>query len=110
VGANQHFDTPSVVSGGLHFSDIAGGAETYCGITTGEATACWGRGRNGELGSGNTDSMLTPGKYGNAKAINTTSIPPNNALIVTLILNIAFSFSADSNMGLVMPSSLCPDD
>lgn len=58
VGANQHFDTPSAVSGEPRYSDIAGGAETYCGITTAGATACWGRGRNGELGSGAMDSPV----------------------------------------------------
>lgn len=44
VGSTVRFNLPTAVSGGLRFSALAPGGSTYCGITTAETIACWGRG------------------------------------------------------------------
>jgi alpha-tubulin suppressor-like RCC1 family protein len=56
TGSTVRFDLPTPVSGGLHFVSLAPGQSTYCGITTAEMIACWGRGTSGELGTGHQDS------------------------------------------------------
>lgn len=56
IGSLQRWDEPVAVSGGLHFQSIAPGYGTYCGLTDDARIACWGRGNNGELGSGHEDS------------------------------------------------------
>jgi alpha-tubulin suppressor-like RCC1 family protein len=56
VGSTVRFNVPTPVSGGLRFTALSGGSSTFCGITTSEAVACWGRGVSGELGSGEEDS------------------------------------------------------
>ena len=57
VGSLQRFDEPAAVSGGLRFQMLAAGNSTYCGITEGDnRTACWGRGKYGELGTGHANS------------------------------------------------------
>jgi hypothetical protein len=45
------------VSGGFRFTRLAGGSGSYCGITTEGSTACWGRGTEGQLGSGSQDRI-----------------------------------------------------
>ena len=64
VGSTVRFDEPVEVSGGLLFSRLEGGSGSYCGITTAGATACWGRGTEGQLGSGTQDRtspVVVPG-------------------------------------------------
>ncbi|MEO8201157.1 MAG: hypothetical protein ABI679_11595, partial [Gemmatimonadota bacterium] len=56
VGSTSRFDTPTAVSGGFQFQSLFPGWNTYCGITTGGGVACWGRGVDGELGIGNSDT------------------------------------------------------
>ena len=56
VGSLQRFDEPAAVSGGLRFQTLGAGYATYCGITQAEAVFCWGRGENGELGTGHGNS------------------------------------------------------
>lgn len=56
VGSTVRYDLPTPVSGGLRFTKLAAGQNAYCGITTSETIACWGRGTSGELGSGHSDS------------------------------------------------------
>jgi alpha-tubulin suppressor-like RCC1 family protein len=56
VGSLARFDEPVAVSGGLRFELLAPGGSTYCGITAEEAVYCWGRGENGELGAGHSNS------------------------------------------------------
>jgi alpha-tubulin suppressor-like RCC1 family protein len=56
IGSLQRFDQPVAVSGGLRFQSLGAGYATYCGITEEEAVFCWGRGENGELGSGHNNS------------------------------------------------------
>jgi alpha-tubulin suppressor-like RCC1 family protein len=55
VGSTVRFDEPAAVSGGFRFTSLAGGSGSYCGITTGGTTVCWGRGTEGQLGSGHQD-------------------------------------------------------
>lgn len=59
VGSQHRFNEPSPVAGGFRFTKIAGGQGTYCGITTAGATACWGRGQFGELGT-RLENTTTP--------------------------------------------------
>lgn len=61
VGSTIRFEVPTAISSPLRFVDLAGegGAHNYCGVTTGGDTVCWGKGTEGELGSGNSDS-ITP--------------------------------------------------
>jgi alpha-tubulin suppressor-like RCC1 family protein len=64
IGSTIRFDLPTLVSGGRRFTQLAAGQSTYCGITTSETIACWGRGTSGELGAGHEDSsmpLLVPG-------------------------------------------------
>jgi alpha-tubulin suppressor-like RCC1 family protein len=64
VGTSVRFDEPAAVSGGLRFTEVTGGSGSYCGITTTGATVCWGRGTEGQLGSGTEDSaspVVVPG-------------------------------------------------
>ena len=56
VGSTIRYDLPTPVSGGLRFTSLAAGQSSYCGVTTSETIACWGRGTSGELGSGHEDS------------------------------------------------------
>lgn len=57
VGSTVRFDEPAEVSGGFRFTRLAGGSGSYCGITTEGSTACWGRGTEGQLGSGSQDRI-----------------------------------------------------
>lgn len=47
---------PEPVSGGLHFSSLAGGASNNCGTTDSGTLMCWGRGDEGQLLNGHQDS------------------------------------------------------
>ncbi|HEX2217801.1 MAG TPA: hypothetical protein VHG35_03305 [Gemmatimonadales bacterium] len=64
VGSTVRFDEPVEVSGGLRFTRLAGGSGSYCGITTEGSTVCWGRGTEGQPGSGTQDRsspVVVPG-------------------------------------------------
>lgn len=64
VGSTVRYNLPTPVSGGLRFRALAAGSSTFCGITTSDGVACWGRGTSGELGSGEEDStqpLAVPG-------------------------------------------------
>ena len=64
VGSTVRFDEPAEVSGGLRFTRLVGGSTNYCGITTTGTTVCWGRGSEGQLGSGTEDRsspVVVPG-------------------------------------------------
>ncbi len=56
VVSGTRFDDPVRVSGDFHFVSIAGGSTTYCGVTASGATACWGRGTEGQLLNGGVSS------------------------------------------------------
>ena len=56
VGSTSRFDVPTRISGSFLFQSLAPGGSTYCGITDQGETACWGRGLDGELGSGHSNS------------------------------------------------------
>ncbi|MGE0441821.1 MAG: Ig-like domain-containing protein [Gemmatimonadales bacterium] len=43
---------PVAVNGGLHFSEIRGGRDSFCGRTEAGTVYCWGSNANGELGIG----------------------------------------------------------
>ncbi|HET9603440.1 MAG TPA: hypothetical protein VFO96_04070 [Gemmatimonadales bacterium] len=61
VVSGTRFDDPVRVSGDFHFESITAGYTTYCGITTNGATACWGRGDEGQLlngGESRTEPVL----------------------------------------------------
>ncbi len=50
--------TPTLVSGGLTWSDIVGGSRNTCGVTTAGAAYCWGLGgtpSNGDLSNATSD-------------------------------------------------------
>jgi alpha-tubulin suppressor-like RCC1 family protein len=55
---NQPF--PLLVSGGLTFSTVDAGFFHTCGVTTGGQAYCWGRGDQGRLGHGSTDTKSVP--------------------------------------------------
>jgi alpha-tubulin suppressor-like RCC1 family protein len=48
------FSAPTPVAGGLSFSKISAGSHHTCGLTTGGAVYCWGRGSDLQLGQGIT--------------------------------------------------------
>ena len=51
---------PVRVSGGLTFASLKGGDEHTCGVTPADATYCWGRNVEGELGDGTTETIHVP--------------------------------------------------
>jgi alpha-tubulin suppressor-like RCC1 family protein len=54
--------TPTAVTGGMSFTQVASGGTFTCGITATDSTAyCWGWGRDGELGSRPADTCPTSG-------------------------------------------------
>ena len=56
VGNGTRFDDPVRVAGNFRLESIAAGATTYCGVTTNGTTVCWGRGEDGQLLNGGTNS------------------------------------------------------
>ncbi|MEP7326566.1 MAG: hypothetical protein ABI836_11500 [Gemmatimonadota bacterium] len=58
VGSTSRFDSPARISGSFLFRSLAPGGSTYCGITDAGETVCWGRGVEGELGSGHANSTV----------------------------------------------------
>lgn len=60
-GAEPAFATrPVAVAGGLTFSSIESGDWHNCGLTNDGATYCWGAGRAGQLGNGQTADSPRP--------------------------------------------------
>ena len=51
---------PVRVLGGLRWSQLTGGGEHTCGVTTGNRLYCWGLNENGQLGDGSTTERLAP--------------------------------------------------
>ena len=51
---------PVAVSGGLKFAMVNASDSHTCGVTTGGAAYCWGRGSEGRLGNGSTADQNTP--------------------------------------------------
>ena len=52
--------TPTLVSGGLSFSQLATGDNQSCGLTTTGEAYCWGSNSNGAIGDGTTTHRLVP--------------------------------------------------
>jgi alpha-tubulin suppressor-like RCC1 family protein len=51
---------PTLVAGGLSFSQVVAGEYSSCGLTTAGAAYCWGDNTYGNLGNGSTTSSLVP--------------------------------------------------
>lgn len=56
VGSTVLFDSPQAISGNLRFTTLSGGGGTFCGRTTSGSLACWGRGSDGQLLNGASNS------------------------------------------------------
>lgn len=52
--------TPAVAASGLTFQSIGAGSSFTCGLTPAGAAYCWGAGRRGELGGGDTVDSPVP--------------------------------------------------
>lgn len=52
--SNEPLPVPSLVSGGLSWATVSAGSDHTCGVTTGGTGYCWGSGREGQLGTGET--------------------------------------------------------
>jgi alpha-tubulin suppressor-like RCC1 family protein len=52
--------TPTLVSGGITWSQIATGADHTCGVNNIGVAYCWGTGSHGGLGNGGTGNKLVP--------------------------------------------------
>ena len=56
----SHF-SPTPVAGGVAFAQVSAGDFWHsCGVSTGNAAYCWGRGDDGQLGDSTTGSRLSP--------------------------------------------------
>jgi alpha-tubulin suppressor-like RCC1 family protein len=51
---------PVAVQGGLDFSQLAGGGDHTCGLTSDGSAHCWGSNASGQLGDNSTTSRNTP--------------------------------------------------
>lgn len=51
---------PTAIAGGLHFAQLAMGADFACGRTSANASWCWGAGDFGQLGTGQATSASAP--------------------------------------------------
>lgn len=51
---------PTLVAGGHLAQSISAGGERSCMVTTGKALLCWGIGRSGQLGTGDSSAHATP--------------------------------------------------
>jgi alpha-tubulin suppressor-like RCC1 family protein len=63
TGLDTRYGTPQPMSGGWHWSGIAGSYATFCGLDDAGSTWCWGHGRDGELGA-ETDYSTLPVRIG----------------------------------------------
>jgi alpha-tubulin suppressor-like RCC1 family protein len=61
-GTSVNKSVPTLVSGGLVFASLSAGEVHTCGVTTGNIAYCWGDNEYGNLGTGNTTSVLVPTK------------------------------------------------
>ena len=59
-GTTTDRSTPTAVTGGLTFTDIAAGWAFACGTTTGALLYCWGDNDRGELGDGTLTDHASP--------------------------------------------------
>ncbi|UCD24320.1 MAG: hypothetical protein JSW51_15080 [Gemmatimonadota bacterium] len=63
-GTEELRTEPTLVVGGLAFSEISAGKNSVqpstCGFTTSDKVYCWGNGLQGQLGTGNTSSSRVP--------------------------------------------------
>jgi alpha-tubulin suppressor-like RCC1 family protein len=74
---------PTLVAGGRLFTQVSAGGEQQgsgytCGITTGERAFCWGDGRNGQIGDGNTIVRLTPRAVAGGRSFGQVSAGVDN--------------------------------
>jgi hypothetical protein len=51
---------PTLVSGGLRWTNVSAGRYFVCGVTVDGAAYCWGLNRNGRVGNGTTMDALVP--------------------------------------------------
>jgi uncharacterized protein YjdB len=58
--AEARVTSPTVVTGGKKFTQLAAGATHTCGIDPGGAAWCWGRNESGQLGNGRTQNQGAP--------------------------------------------------
>lgn len=56
IGSTVFFDSPQPVATSLRFVHLGGGGGTFCGTTSNGSVACWGRGTDGQLLNGGTNS------------------------------------------------------
>jgi alpha-tubulin suppressor-like RCC1 family protein len=79
---------PTLVSGGLRWTDVSAGSYFVCGLTDGGATYCWGDGDVGQLGngaSGNPPDVTVPTPIsGNHNVRSVSSAMSNGACALTV--------------------------
>jgi alpha-tubulin suppressor-like RCC1 family protein len=64
-GTTTDRSSPTLVTGGLTFQSISAGEVSTCGVTTSGLAYCWGDNEYGQVGTGNTASVLAPTKVSN---------------------------------------------
>jgi alpha-tubulin suppressor-like RCC1 family protein len=61
---------PVLVSGGRSFRQVDAGDTHTCGVSTGERAFCWGDGRGGQLGNGNTYLSYWPRRVSGGRSFD----------------------------------------
>ena len=92
--------TPVRVAGGLSFATITAGTARTCGITTVGVGYCWGDGRRGALGNGDTVNSAVPVPVAGGLSLATISMGLQHACgLMTSGAAYCWGYNGDGELG-----------